>query len=140
MPLNTVFDISGSALVAETARLTTSASNMSNANVVTGSADSVYKAQYPVFSSVQEQAQHWMNDQTKAGVKVSGVYESNADPVKRYEPNNPIADQDGFVYAPNVNSVSEMANIISASRAYEMDVNVLNLAKQLILKTLQLGR
>ncbi|ARG99892.1 flagellar basal body rod protein FlgC [Legionella micdadei] len=138
MSLNNIFDISGSALVAETARLKTSASNMGNADVVTGSADEAYKAQYPIFTAIQEEAQQWMN-QTKGGVAVSGIYESNADPVKRYEPNHPLADQDGFVYAPNINSVEEMANIISASRAYEMDVSVLNTTKQLIQRTLQLG-
>ncbi|KTC85549.1 MULTISPECIES: flagellar basal body rod protein FlgC [Legionella] len=139
MSLNNIFDISGSALVAETARLKTSASNMSNADVVTGSADEVYRAQYPIFTAVQEEAQQWMDSQTKAGVALSGVYESNTDAVKRFEPNHPLADKEGFVYAPNINSVEEMANIISSSRAYEMGVSVLNTTKQLIQRTLQLG-
>lgn len=140
MSLTNIFDISGSALVAETKRLTASASNLTNANVAAGSADEVYKAQYPVFSTVQEQAEQWVGDQVKGGVAVTGIYESNTEPVKRYEPNNPLADGDGFVYAPKINSVEEMANVISASRAYEMGVNVLNTAKQLIQKTLQLGQ
>lgn len=138
MSLNNIFDISGSALVAETRRLTTSASNMTNANIVTGNPDDTYRAQYPVFTAVQEQAQQGMS-QNKPGVQVSDVYESELDPVKRYEPGNPMADQDGFVYAPNINTVAEMANIISAARSYEMDVNVLHTAKQLIQQTLQLG-
>lgn len=139
MSLTNIFDISGSGLVAETKRMSTSASNMSNANVVTGSADDTYKAQYPIFTTVQQQAAQWMNNQTKGGVGLSGTYESTADPVKRYEPSNPVADGDGFVYAPNISSTAEMANIISAARSYEMDVNVLSTAKQLIQKTLQLG-
>ncbi|WP_028389052.1 flagellar basal body rod protein FlgC [Legionella fairfieldensis] len=138
--LNDIFSISGSALTAETMRLTTSASNMSNANVVTGSADDTYKARYPIFSTVQEQAVNQFNSQNlSGGVEVTDVYESTADPVKRYEPHHPQADKDGFVYAPNINSVGEMANIISASRSYEMSVNVLNTAKQLIQQTLRLG-
>ncbi|CDZ78134.1 Putative proximal rod protein [Legionella massiliensis] len=140
MSLNNIFDISGSALVAETRRLTTSASNLTNANVVVGNPDDVYRAQYPIFTTVQQQAEHWMGDQVKAGVAVTGIYESQTEPVKRYEPNNPIADADGFVYAPKISSVEEMANVISASRAYEMGINVINTAKQLIQKTLQLGQ
>lgn len=140
MSLNTIFDIAGSGLVAETARLTTAAGNMSNANVVTGSPDDTYRPQYPVFKTVQEQAQQWMNDNISAGVEVSGYFQSTDDPIKRYDPNNPVADQDGYVYAPNVNSVAEMANIISASRAYEMNVSLLTTSKQLIQRTLQLGQ
>ncbi|MCA0403546.1 MAG: flagellar basal body rod protein FlgC [Proteobacteria bacterium] len=138
MSLNHIFDISGSALAAETTRLKTSASNMSNANVVTGKAEDTYKAQYPIFKEVQEEAGLWLNG-LKQGVGVDGIYESTAEPVKRYEPHNPIADEQGFVYAPNINSVAEMTNVISASRAYEMDINVLNTTKQLIQRTLHLG-
>ncbi len=140
MSLNSVFDIASSSLVAETARLKTSASNMSNANVVTGNPDDTYRAQYPVFTSVQENEQAWMSSQAKAGVAVTGIYESETEPVKRYEPNNPVADKDGFVYAPNVNYVEETVNAISAGRAYQMSLEMLNRTKQLIQRTLQLGQ
>jgi flagellar basal-body rod protein FlgC len=140
MSLNNIFDISGSALVAETKRLTASASNLTNANVAVGNPDDAYRAQYPIFSTVQQQAEQWIGDQVKQGVAISGIYESNVEPVKRYEPNNPIADGDGFVYSPKINSVEEMANVISAARSYEMGVSVLNTAKQLIQRTLQLGQ
>lgn len=140
MSLNNIFDISGSALVAETARLTTSASNMSNANVVTGSPDDIYKAQYPVFRTVQEEAQSWMDNQAKTGVEVADIYESDVEAIKQYEPNNPLADGEGFVYAPNINYVAEVANIISASKAYQMNLEVMNTSKQLIQRTLQLGQ
>lgn len=140
MSLNTIFDIAGSGLSAETVRMSTSASNMTNANVVTGSADSVYKAQYPVFTEVQEKANTALGGGTAPGVKVSGIYESQADAIKRHEPNNPLADQDGFVYAPSVNSVEEMVNWISSSRSYEMQLSVLGSATQLIQRTLQLGQ
>ncbi|MDI9819481.1 MULTISPECIES: flagellar basal body rod protein FlgC [unclassified Legionella] len=140
MSLNNIFDIAGSALVAETTRLTTSASNMSNANVVTGKPEDTYKAQYPVFRTVQDQAQQWMDNQVKAGVEVTAIYESEAEALKQYEPSNPLADEQGFVYAPNINYVAEMANIISASRAFQMSLEMLNTTKQLIQRTLQLGQ
>ncbi|KTD16274.1 flagellar basal body rod protein FlgC [Legionella jordanis] len=139
MSLNHVFDIAGSALVAETTRLTASASNMSNANVVTSKPEDSYKAQYPVFKTIQEEAQQWMDNDVKAGVAVTDIYESQAEAIKQYEPNNPLADADGFVYAPDINYVAEVANIISASKAYQMNLEVLNTSKHLIERTLQLG-
>lgn len=139
MSLGSVFDIAGTALTAETARLTTSASNMSNANVETGDINNVYRVQYPIFKTIQENATQWMDDQLSAGVQLKGAYVSNADPIKHYQPNNPIADKNGFVYTPNVNYVDEMANVISASRSYQMNVELINNAKQLIQRTLQLG-
>lgn len=139
MSLGSVFDIAGSALTAETARLTTSASNMSNANIESGSADDVYKAQYPVFKTIQENATQWMDEQLPAGVQLQGTYASNADPIKHYQPNNPQADSKGFIYTPNINYVDEMANVISSSRSYQMNVELVNNTKQLIQQTLQLG-
>jgi flagellar basal-body rod protein FlgC len=140
MSLNTVFDIASSGMIAETARLSSSAQNMTNANVTVGNPNDVYQPRYPVFAAVQEQANQWMGDKTKAGVELKGVYVSNAPPTMRYEPNNPIADANGYVYTPNVSSVEEMANMISASKSYEMDVNMLNTTKQLMQRVLQLGQ
>lgn len=139
MSLNAIFDIAGSAMTAESARLTASAGNLSNANVESNSPDQVYKPKYPIFQSVQENANQWMGDQVKAGVQLKGVYESDVEPNKRYEPNNPMADEKGFVYTSNVNYVEEMANVISASRSYQMDIELLNTTKQLMQQTLRLG-
>lgn len=139
MSLNTVFDIAGSAMSAETTRLSTSAENMSNANVVMGSPDEVYQAKYPIFQTVQESQNQWMGDQVKAGVQVKGIYESDSEPTQRYEPNNPLADEKGFVYTSNINYVEQMANVISASRSYQMNIELLNTTKQLMQRTLQLG-
>jgi len=139
MSLNAIFDIAGSAMTAETARLTASAGNMSNANIESGSPDNVYKPQYPVFQAVQENANQWIGDNVKAGVLLKGVYESDAEANKRYQPNNPLADEKGFVYTANINYVEEMANVISASRSYQMNVELLGTAKQLMQRTLQLG-
>lgn len=140
MSLNAIFDIAGSAMMAETARLTTSAGNLSNANVETGNPDEVYKPKYPVFQSIQATANQWMGNQVNGGVQVKGIFESQAEPVQRFDPNNPIADQKGFVYTSNINYVEEMANIISASRSYQMDIELLNTTKQLLQHTLQLGQ
>ncbi|MCC5792461.1 MAG: flagellar basal body rod protein FlgC [Legionellaceae bacterium] len=140
MGLNNIFNIAGTAMTAETLRLTTTSSNMGNANVVTGDPNAVYRAKYPVFKAIAENAQQqWAMDNTKAGVKISGVYESDAEPIKRHEPNHPMADENGYVYAPNVNYVDELANMISASRSYQMDLDVIGVAKKLIQQTLHLG-
>jgi flagellar basal-body rod protein FlgC len=139
MSLNAIFDIAGSAMTAETMRLKTSAENMSNANVEKGSPEEVYQAKYPVFKTIQENQNHWMGDQIKAGVQVKGIYESDAEPTKRYDPNNPIADGKGFVYSSNINNVEQMANVISSSRSYQMNIELLNTTKQLMQRTLQLG-
>ncbi|HRD70268.1 MAG TPA: flagellar basal body rod protein FlgC [Legionella sp.] len=139
MSLNSIFDIAGSAMTAETSRLTTSAGNMSNANVESGTAEEVYQPKYPIFQAVQEHANQWMGDTIKAGVQLKGIYQSDVEPSKRYDPNNPIADESGFVYTSNVNYVEEMANMISASRSYQMNIELLNTTKQLMQRTLQLG-
>ncbi|KTD48937.1 flagellar basal body rod protein FlgC [Legionella rubrilucens] len=143
MSLNTIFDIASSGLVAETTRMSTTASNMSNANVVAGNPDDVYRPQYPLFQSVQEQANLSIRNAIAgktAGVQVAGIYESELEPVLRYDPGNPLANEAGYVYVPNVNLVGEMANMISASRAYQVNLEVISSAKQLMQRTLQLGQ
>lgn len=130
-----IFDIAGSAMSAQSVRLNTVASNLANADAVSGSADSVYKARLPVFK-VNPDA----GSRDAAGVQVLGVVESNTPAAKRYEPGHPMADAEGYVYAPNVNVVEEMVNMISASRSYQSSVDVMNTAKDLALKTLSLGR
>ncbi len=140
MSLGSVFDIASSGMVAETARLSTSAQNMTNANVEVGNPNDVYQARYPVFEAVQEQANQWMGENVKAGVKLQGIYVSNAPPSMRYEPNNTISDANGYVYTSNISTVEEMANMISASKSYQMDVNMFTMTKQLMQQTLQLGQ
>ena len=80
MSLSTVFDIASSGMVAETARLSSSAQNMTNANVTVGNPNDVYQPRYPVFAAVQEQANQWVGDKVKAGVQLQGIYVSNAPP------------------------------------------------------------
>lgn len=139
MGLSNIFDIAGSALAAETTRLRTTASNMSNANMVSGSPETVYRAQYPVFRPADPVDRDWLGAAIAAGVVVDGIIEDTNPPIPQYQPNNPMADSQGFVYSPAINYVEEMANMISASRSYQMDIEVMNTAKQLMQRTLQLG-
>lgn len=130
-----IFDIAGSALSAQSLRLNTVASNLANADAVGSDPSKVYKARMPVF-----RAEPGSEGSATAAVQVLGVVESQAEAQKRYEPGHPLADAQGYVYAPNVNTVEEMVNMISASRAYQGSVEVMNTAKDLALRTLNLGK
>jgi len=140
-----IFDIAGSGISAQSVRLNTVASNLANADSVSGDPATVYKARHPVFESVKAsiaaQALNGANgtDASSAAVRVRGIVESTADPNERYEPGNPLANADGNVYSPNVNVIEEMTDMISASRAYQNNVEVMNTSKELMLATLKLG-
>lgn len=136
MSLINVFNISGSAMSAQTVRMNTTASNIANSNNISSSEQEAYRAKYPVFSTMLSLA----NDGNVGGVKVDKIVESQAPVNKRFEPNNPLADKDGYVYMTNVNMVEEMANMISTSRSYQNNVEVMNTAKQMFLNTLKLGQ
>lgn len=130
-----IFDVAGSALNAQSVRLSTIASNLANADSVSGDPDAVYQAKQPVFQAVPV-----AGDPGLAGVRVTEVAESTAPPIKRYEPGHPLADGNGYVYAPNVDPVAQMVDMISASRSYQANVEVLNTAKELAVATLGLGK
>ena len=150
MPSFKVFDIAGSGLSAQSVRLNTVASNLANADSVSGDPATVYKARHPVFQAVraslgqipamQGQMAGTASQGADAAVRVTGIVENNSAPSSRYEPGNPLADSNGYVYAPNVNVVEEMVDMISASRAYQNNVEVLNTSKDLMLATLKLGQ
>lgn len=132
-----VFDIAGSGMNAQNLRLNLVASNISNANTVSSSIDQVYKARHPVFAS--ELANMLNIKQAASGVNLLGVVESQAPAVMEYAPNHPKADANGYIFKPNVNSIEEMANMMSASRSYQNNIDVMNTAKTMILDTLKLG-
>ena len=134
MSLFNVFDISGSALRAQTVRLNTTASNMANIDSISSSTANTYRARQPVFA-----AQLGAAEDDVAGVDVLGIVESQAPLRREYRPDHPLADQQGYVNLPNVNPVEEMANMISASRSYQSNVEVLNTSKQMLMRTLALG-
>jgi flagellar basal-body rod protein FlgC len=129
------FEIAGSALSAQSLRLNLTASNLANMHNVAGDPAEVYRARQVVF-----QAQSDPFDATLAGVNVLGIVESQAPPVERYDPGNPQANEEGIVYASGVNAMEEMANMISASRSYQTNLEVINTAKDLLLRTLSLGQ
>jgi len=135
MSAYSTFDIAGSALSAQSLRLNLTASNLANMhNVATDPAD-VYRARQALFRAAEQPF-----DEALAGVQVLGVVESTAQPLERYDPGNPQANADGVVYASAVSPMEEMANMISASRSYQSNLEVINTAKELLLRTLSLGQ
>ena len=135
------FDIAGSGMAVQSVRLNTTASNLANADSVSTTAAGVYKARHPIFEAVRAQmAMQSAAAESQPAVKVSGIYESTAPANQRFEPGNPLADANGYVYAPAVNVVEEMVNMISASRSYQNNVEVMNTSKDLLLATLRLGQ
>lgn len=139
MSLFKVFDIAGSALTAQAVRQNVTASNLANADSVSSSVDRTYRARHPVFTTVLLDARAAKLGPS-AGVKVDGIVESRAPLQKEYHPEHPQADAEGYIYLPNVNPVEEMANMISASRSYQTNVEVVNASKQMLLRTLSLGQ
>ena len=125
-----IFQVAGSAMAAQSVRLNSVSSNLANADVVAAKPEDTYKALVPVFEARA-------NGQ---GVGVKEVAESTDAPLKRYQPGHPLADEQGYVYAPNVSVVEEMANMISAARSYQSNLEAVNTAKSLMLHTLNMGR
>jgi len=130
-----IFDIAGSAMQAQSVRMSTIASNLANADSVAASPDAAYRPIEPFF-----QAQAHKEDASLTGVKVKEILKSDAAPIMRYEPGHPLADENGYIYAPDIDPVAQMVNLISASRSYQANVEVLNTAKELALSTLSMGR
>ncbi|MEM7209398.1 MAG: flagellar basal body rod protein FlgC [Pseudomonadota bacterium] len=134
MSLLNNFDVAGSAMTAQALRLNITTSNMANADTISGSAEAAYRSRNPVFQSLL------MNPKQEAvGVEMLAVVESQAEIPVRHEPGHPLADADGNIYSSNVNVVEEMVNMLSASRSYQSNIEVLNTSKQLLLRTLTLG-
>lgn len=145
MSINAIFDVAGSAMSAQSVRLNTVASNLANANSASSSTEETYRARHPVFAPILQNA---MSDgisddpasQAGGGVQVLGIVESDAPLQQRYEPDSPLADEDGYVYYPNVNVVEEMTDMISASRSFQINVQMLESAKTMAQKVLALGQ
>jgi len=132
-----IFDIAGSGMSAQNQRLNLVASNLANVDAVSSSVDQTYRSRQPVFQAMLDQSNPGAPSE---GVRMAGVVESQAPLNKEYAPNHPMADADGYIYKPNVNAVEEMANMISASRAYQSNVEVVNSARQMISATLNIGK
>ncbi|MBT8098757.1 MAG: flagellar basal body rod protein FlgC [Gammaproteobacteria bacterium] len=137
MSLFNVLDTAGTAMNAQSVRLNVTASNLANAGSVSGDADKVYKARQPIFETFQ---QSLLDQSGASGVRMAGIIESTAPLQQRYQPDHPEADAEGNVYVSNVNTIEEMVNMISASRSYKNNVEIMNTTKDLLLQTLSLGR
>lgn len=148
MSLGSIFDIAGSGMTAQSLRLNTTASNIANAETASSSTDQTYRARKPVFAAIQQsmldpsqQALPLSSDQgSGAGVRVEGIVESDAELQMRYEPDHPAANEDGYVFYPNVNVVEEMADMMSSSRSFQMNVDIMNSAKSMMQRILTLGQ
>ena len=136
MSLFNVFNIAGSAMTAQSQRLNTVASNLANADSATSSTGQPYRAKQVVFSAEPLGG----SASGSAGVRVAGVIEDPSPMKRMYDPKHPLADAQGFVTMPNVNVVEEMVNMISASRSYQNNADMMNTAKTLLMKTLTLGQ
>ena len=145
MSLSNIFDVAGSAMSAQTVRLNTTSSNIANAESVASSVDQTYRARHPVFmaqytSALGQNSVDPVTGQSSAGVSVAGIVESQAPLQFRYEPDHPYANEEGYVAYPNVNVIEEMTNMISASRSFQTNADVMNTAKQMMAQVLNLGQ
>ena len=138
MSMLSIFNVSGSAASAKCKRLNVVASNLANADTVAGPNGQAYKARQVAFQT--ELMGQTANDPTAAGVRVSTIREDQTPGRKVHHPKHPSADAEGYVTYSNVNAVEEMVNMISASRSYQNNLEVMNTAKSLLLKTIQLGQ
>jgi flagellar basal-body rod protein FlgC len=132
-----IFDIAGSGMAAESVRLNTVASNIANANSVASSPDKVYKPRQVVFEEVRRQTSEV---EAASAVRVKDVVEADVEALMRYEPGNPMADANGYVYSPNISAVDQMVDMIAASRSYQNNIEVMNTSRELMLATLRLGQ
>ncbi len=132
-----IFDIAGSGMTAQGLRMSVVASNLANVDAVSSSMNQTYRARQPVFQTVLDELS---GDTQAVGVRMAGVVESQAPLVREYSPHHAMADEEGYIYRPNVSVVEEMANMISASRAYQNNVEVVNATRQMLSATINLGR
>lgn len=149
MSLASVFNIAGTGMSAQSTRLNTISSNIANAETVSSSVDETYRARHPVFATMYQGSLDGTGDrgslfaedgEAGVGVQVLGVVEDQSELNARYEPGHPAADENGYVYYPNVNVVEEMADMISASRNFQTNADMMNTAKQMMQRVLTLGQ
>ena len=140
MSLDRIFNIAGSAMNAQTTRMNTTASNLANANSVAGSEEEAYRGRRPLFKALMEEQMTHGGAQFVGGVKVDRIV-NDPTPVKKvWEPGNPLADKEGYVFHSNVNEMSEMVEMMAAARSYQNNVEVINTARQLMMRTLDITK
>lgn len=136
MSLFNVFNLSGAATHAQNVRLTTVAQNLANVNTTASKPEDVYKERTPVFRSVLD----GQMDSKGVAVEVVGIHESGEDPLRVHNRDHPHADENGYVYQPNINPVEQMTNMMTASRSFQVNIEMMNTAKDLLIRTIRLGQ
>lgn len=142
MSLLRIFDIAGSAMSAQSTLLNTTASNLANSESVSSSANNIYKEREPIFAAALEKARRDAYEQAPevAPVQVVGITEINRPAIKEYSPGHPLADDQGYIYKPNINVMEQMTNSILASRGYQINADIAESTKELLNKTISLGQ
>ena len=138
MALDRIFNIAGSALNAQTTRMNTTASNLANSGTVTGKENEAFRAKRTVFKTILEQQQKPHEQGFAGGVRIEKITDDPSPIRKMSEPNNPLADKDGYVYLANVNEMTEMVEMMAASRSYQNNVEVVNTTRQMLMRTIDI--
>jgi flagellar basal-body rod protein FlgC len=136
MALEDIFSVAGSALNAQTTRMNTTASNLANAATVAGSEDGAFRAKRAVFKSIL--ADQMGGGDSGGGIKVDKLIDDPSPIRKMSEPGNPLADKEGYIYLSNVNEMTEMVEMMAASRSYQNNVEVVNTTRQLMMRTIDI--
>lgn len=139
MSLFDTMTIASTSLTAQTAKLNSIANNMANANTVASTPEQTYRAQAPLFRAILD-GQIDPNDSSQLGVTVEDIIEVGGPARQEFNPAHPLADENGYIYKPDIDAATEMANMMQASRSFQNSVEAINTAKQLALRTLTLGK
>jgi flagellar basal-body rod protein FlgC len=140
MSLKNIFGIAGTALNAQTIRMNTTASNLANASTVSPTEEEAFRAKRPVFKALVDQADLNRGFDSLGGVKVKEVVDDMSPLRKIYDPQNPESNDEGYIFLSNVNEVTEMVEMIAASRSFQNNVEVVSTAKQLLFRTLDITK
>ncbi|MEY2593647.1 MAG: Flagellar basal-body rod protein FlgC [Pseudomonadota bacterium] len=142
--MDNIFGIAGTALNAQLTRMNATASNLANASTVATTAEEAFRAKRPMFKTIVEgmlnKADAYNGQDIKGGVKIEQLVDDPAPVRRQFDPHNPLADKDGFIYQSNVNEVSEMVEMMAAARSYQNNVETVNTAKHLMMRTLDMMR
>ncbi len=138
MPLDNIFGIAGSALNAQTTRMNATASNLANAGSVSGAEQTAFRGKRVVFKTILEAQMGAQKADNKGGVRIESLVDDPAPIARMSDPGNPAADKDGYVYLSNVNEMTEMVEMMAAARSYQNNVEVINTARQLMMRTLDI--
>ncbi len=138
MSIDNIFGIGGTALNAQMIRMNTTASNLANAGTTSSTEELAYRGKRTIFKSLMDEEMTHAGAPYVGGVKVDKIVDDTKPIPKVYDPNNPLANNEGFVYQANVNEVTEMVDLMAASRSYQNNVEVVNTARELMMRTLDI--